>query len=116
MGATLQRLGIKRHFVETHLHLAATVAFVALTSGAWTDSGLLYLAGLLALAAISMAYGIRYRQFAFVAYGAVYPYVGISLRLTRHWRDTATFGYGVVSASAMVALMVYVARRFGRDA
>jgi hypothetical protein len=115
MGATLQRLGIKRHFVETHLHLAATAAFVALTSGAWTDSGLLYLAGLLALAAISMAYGIRYRQFAFVAYGAVYPYVGISLRLTRHWRDTATFGYGVVSASAMVVLMVYVARRFGRD-
>jgi hypothetical protein len=116
MGASLQRLGIKKHFVETHLHLAATVAFVALTSGArWADMGLLYLAGLLALATVSVAYGIRHRQFAFVAYGAVYPYVGLSLRLTRHWGGTATLGYGVVSASAMAMLIVYVARRFGND-
>jgi hypothetical protein len=117
MAAGLRRLDIKPHFVETHLHIAATAAFVALASGTWQgDSNLVYLAGLLALAAVSIAYGIRHRQFAFVAYGAVYPYVGISLRLTRHWGDMATLGYGVVSASAMAVLMVIVARRFGRDA
>jgi hypothetical protein len=116
MGAALRGFGIKQHFVETHLHVAATAAFVALTSGVpWGDASLLYLAGLLVLAAASIAYGIRHRQFAFVAYGAVYPYVGISLRLTRHWDATATLGYGVVSASAMVVLMVVVARRFGRE-
>ena len=117
MAAGLRRLGIKPHFVETHLHIAATAAFVALASGTWQgDSSLVYLAGLLALAAVSIAYGIQHRQFAFVAYGAVYPYVGLSLRLTRHWGDMATLGYGVVSASAMAVLMVIVARRFGRDA
>jgi hypothetical protein len=117
MAAGLRRLGIKPHFVETHLHIAATAAFVALASGTWQgDSSLVYLAGLLALAAVSIAYGIRHRQFAFVAYGAVYPYVGLSLRVTRHWSATATMGYGVVSASAMAVLMVIIARRFGRDA
>lgn len=116
MAAGLRRLDIKPHFVETHLHLAANAAFVALASGTPVgDWSLVYLAGLLALAAASIAYGIRHRQFAFVAYGAVYPYAGISLRLTRHWNDTATLGYGVVSASAMAVLMVIIARRFGRD-
>jgi hypothetical protein len=117
MAAGLQRLDIKPHFVETHLHIAANAAFVALASGTpWGDRSLLYLAGLLALAAVSISYGIRHRQFAFVAYGALYPYVGISLRVTRHWSETAMMGYGVVSASAMAVLMVIVARRFGRDA
>jgi hypothetical protein len=116
MAVGLRRLGIKPHFAETHLHLAATAAFVALTSGTRSDLGLLYLAGLLALAAVSIAYGIRQRQFAFVAYGAVYPYVGVSLRLTDQWSTIATFGYGVVSASAMAVVLVAVARRFERDA
>lgn len=116
MAAGLRRLGIKPHFVETHLHIAATAAFVALASGTWQGgSSLAYLTGLLALAAVSIAYGIQHRQFAFVAYGALYPYVGLSLRLTRHWTDMAMLGYGVVSASAMAVLMVAIARRFGRD-
>ena len=77
MAAALQRFGIKPHFVETHLHIAATAAFVALASGAWQgDSSLVYLAGLLALAAVSIAYGIRHRQFAFVAYGALLSVCG----------------------------------------
>src|SRR5947208_1569849 len=42
MGASLRRFGIKKHFVETHLHVAATAAFVALTSGVpWADTSLL---------------------------------------------------------------------------
>jgi Ca2+/Na+ antiporter len=74
------------------------------------------LIGLLTLAAISIAYGIRRREFAFVAYGAVYPYVGISLKLVQWLSVTTTMAYGVVSGSAMVIVIVYVARRFGREA
>ena len=116
-GITLQRLAIKPHFVETHLHVAATAAFVALTSGVTSvNTGFFYLIGLLTLAAISIAYGIRRREFAFVAYGAVYPYVGISLKLVQWLSVTTTMAYGVVSGSAMVIVIVYVARRFGREA
>jgi Predicted membrane protein (DUF2157) len=116
-GIALQRLAIKPHFVETHLHVAATAAFVALTSGVTSvNTGFFYLIGLLTLAAISIAYGIRRREFAFVAYGAVYPYVGISLKLVQWLSVTTTMAYGVVSGSAMVIVIVYVARRFGREA
>lgn len=117
MGAGLHRLAIKKHFLETHLHVAATAVFVALVSGVLSDDlGLLYLAGLLVLGAVCVAGGMRHRRFAFVAYGVVYAYVGISLKLTRQMSDTMTFGYGVVSGSAMLLAMVYFARRFGRDA
>jgi hypothetical protein len=116
-GAWFHRLAIKKHFLETHLHVAATAVFVALVSGVLSDDlGLLYLAGVIALGALSVAGGIRHHQFAFVAYGIVYPYVGISIKLTHRMSETMTFGYGVVSGSAMVVVMVYVARRFGREA
>jgi hypothetical protein len=115
-GITLQRLDIKPHFVDTHLHLAATVAFVALTSGVTSaNTGFLYLIGLLVLAVVYIAYGVRRRDFAFVAYGAVYPYLGISLKLVDRLSGTAAMAYGVVSGSAMVIAIVYVARRFGRE-
>jgi Predicted membrane protein (DUF2157) len=115
-GLTLQRLAIKPHFVETHLHLAATAAFVALTSGVTSgNTGFFYLIGLLMLAAVSISHGIRRREFAFVAYGAVYPYIGISLKLVQRLNGTTAMAYGVVSGSAMVIAIVYVARRFGRE-
>src|SRR5262245_29932979 len=115
-GLTLQQLVIKPHFVETHLHLAATAAFVTLTSGVVSaDTGVLYLIGLLMLAAVSIAHGIRRREFAFVAYGAVYPYIGISLKLVQRLSGTTAMAYGVVAGSAMVIAIVYVARRFGRE-
>jgi hypothetical protein len=117
MGALLRRLDIKRHFVDTHLHVAATAAFVAMTSGVSSGDGeLLYLAGLLLLAGVSIAYGVRHRQFAFVAYGALYPYAGISLRLIDGMSPTGMMAYGLVSGSAMVLAIVSIARRFGRDA
>ena len=113
---TLQRLAITPHFVETHLHQAATAAFIALTSGVTSgNTGFFYLIGLLMLAAVSIAHGIRRREFAFVAYGAVYPYIGISLKLVQRLSGTTAMAYGVVSGSAMVIAIVYVARRFGRE-
>jgi hypothetical protein len=116
MGAGLHRLAIKKHFLETHLHVAATAVFIALVSGVRSEElGLLYLGGLIILSAVCVGGGIRYHRFAFVAYGVVYAYVGISLKLTHQMSDTMTFGYGVVSGSAMLVLMVYFARRFGRE-
>jgi hypothetical protein len=116
-GAWLHRLAIKKHFLETHLHVAATAVFVALVSGVQSeDISLLYLAGLIVFAAVCVNGGIRHRRFAFVAYGVVYAYVGISLKLTHQMSDTMTFGYGVVSGSVMLVVMVYFARRFGREA
>ena len=116
-GAWLYRLAIKKHFLETHLHVAATAVFVALVSGAESEElSLLYLLGLSVLGALSINGGIRYRQFAFVAYGVAYPYLGISIRLTRSMgSQTMAFGYWAVSGSAMVVLVVYLARRFGRE-
>ena len=117
MGALLRRLDIKRHFVDTHLHVAATAAFVAMTSGVSSGEGeLWYAAGLLILAGVSVAYGVRHRQFAFVAYGALYPYAGLSLKLIDGMSPTGVMAYGLLSGSAMVLAIVSIARRFARDA
>ena len=113
----LRRFDIKPHFVDTHLHVAATAAFVATTSGVSSgDADLFYVAGLLILAGVSVAYGVRHRQFAFVAYGALYPYAGLSLRLIDGMSATSVMAYGLVSGSAMILAIVSIARRFGRDA
>jgi predicted membrane protein DUF2157 len=116
-GAWLHQLAVKRHFLETHLHVAATAVFIALVSGAQSEEkSLLYLVGLIVLGAISINGGIRCSQFAFVAYGVAYPYLGISIRLTHSMNSrTLAFGYWAVSGSAMAVLVVYLARRFGRE-
>lgn len=118
MGGALHTLAIKRHFIQTHLHVAATVLFVALLSGVGSSNGgPLYLVGLNVLGACAVAGGLRYRRFVFVAYGVVYPYLGISIRIARVLPSaTSMFLYVLVSGSAVMLLMVYVARRVGRDA
>ena len=118
MGGALHKLAIKRHFIETHLHVAATALFVALLSGVGSSNGgPLYLVGLNVLGACAVAAGIRCRRFPFVAYGVVYPYLGISFRIARVLPNaTSMLLYVLVSGSAVMLLMVYVARRVGRDA
>ena len=117
LGAGLFQLGVKKHFLETYLHVAATAVFVALLSGVGErDLGLIYLTGLMVLGALSVAGGIRYRRFAFVGYGVVYPYLGISYKLVEQLNEaTLALGYVVVSSVAVVVVLVYVARRFGRE-
>lgn len=57
------------------------------------------------------------RQFSFVAYAAVYGYVGVSSILIRDMRSsTAVLSYFFVTGVAMLAMLVQIARRFGRDA
>ena len=78
------------------------------------DNGL-WLVGLLIACGASLAWGLKRRQFAFVAYAAVYGYVGVSSMLIRNASD-ATFilAYFVVTAIAMIVMLVQIARRFGR--
>ena len=116
-GALLQRRGLKPHFFGTYLNLVANVLFWAVLSGVFErqDYGLWVLALLIACAA-SLAWGLARRQFAFVAYAAVYGYIGVSSQIIRGFRDTsAILFYFVVSAAAMLITLVLIGRRFGRQ-
>jgi hypothetical protein len=116
-GMLLQRRGLKAHFWGTYLNVAANVLFWALLSGVFNrqGSGLWFLALLIACGA-SLAWGLTRRQFAFVAYAVVYGYVGVSSMFLRVVTgDTATLSYFVITAVAMLVLLVQIARRFGRQ-
>jgi hypothetical protein len=119
LGAVLlQRRGLKPHFLGTYLNIVANVLFWALLSGVFNRQGYLvwFLALLLACGA-SLAWGLTRRQFAFVAYSAVYGYVGVSSILIRGINDEILLlGYFIITAVAMVVALVQIARRFGRPA
>jgi hypothetical protein len=117
-GAVLQRRGLKRHFFGTYLNIAANVLFWALLSGVFQRQGdLLWLLALLAACGASLAWGLVRRQFSFVAYAAVYGYVGVSSMLVRDMNsETAILSYFVVTGVSMLVLLVVIARRFGREA
>ena len=117
-GALLQQRGLKPHFFGTYLNIVANVLFWALLSGVfnWEGYGIWLLALLLACGA-SLAWGLARRQFAFVAYAAVYGYVGVSSIFLRNIHsETAVLGYFVVTGIAMLVALVQIARRFGRQA
>lgn len=117
-GALLHRRGLKAHFLGTYLNIVANVLFWTLLSGVFEakDHGAWFLALLLACGA-SLAWGLTRRQFVFVAYAAVYGYVGVSSILLRNiHHETAIFGYFVVTGVAMLVALIMIARRFGRQA
>jgi hypothetical protein len=118
-GTALDRAGVKRHFLETYLHVAANVLFVALLSGVAGLNGewLLYLLALLGLAAFAVIAGVRFRRFAFVVYGVVYGYVAISIQVFRDVQSlTPVLAYFVASGTIVIFALVALARRFGREA
>jgi hypothetical protein len=117
-GALLQRLGLKPHFFGTYLHIATNVLFWAVLSGVFEHEGYsLWFLVLLLACGVSLAWGLKRRQFAFVAYSAVYGYVGVSSMLIRNVSDfTFVLTYFVFTAVAMVVGLVVIARRFGRQA
>jgi len=119
LGAVLlQRRGLKPHFFGTYLNIVANVLFWALLSGvfSWQGYGIWLLALLLACGA-SLAWGLTRRQFAFVAYSAVYGYVGGSSVLIRGVNSPGfVLGYFVITAVAMLVVLVQIARRFARPA
>ena len=117
-GAVLQRRGLKPHFLGTYLNVMANVLFWALLSGVFNREGYgpWFLALLVACLA-SLAWGLRRRQYVFVVYAAVYGYVGASSLFLRAVNDaSAVFSYFVASGVAMLVVLVYLGRRFGRSA
>lgn len=116
-GIALQRAAIKPHFLEAYLHIAANVLLAALVSGIDGGHGWTYMFGLLIVAGISIVEGVRHRRFAFVVYGVVYGYVGISIRVIEAIRrDAPSFAYIAVSGTIVIVSLVLLARRFGREA
>jgi len=116
VGTFMYRQGIKKHFLETYLHVAANVTFIALISGLSGDTERIFLAVLLLVSAASAILGIRFKKFAFVVYGIVFGYIGISLKTLR-WLDDdqAFFLYLVITGSGVILLVAFLARRFGRE-
>ena len=116
VGLLLNRQRIKAHFLDVYLQLGANVILLATASGAIDESSRdLYLAALLILSAAAIYLGIRFRRFAFVAYGTVYGYAGISIRvLPAIGGLIGALMYFVVTGTLVVIALVAVARRFGR--
>jgi hypothetical protein len=117
-GALLPRIGLKPHFFGTYLNIAANILFWALLSGVFERQGYgLWLFALFIACGASLGWGLARRQFAFVAYAAVYGYVGISSVFLRSVNDeSVVLSYFVVSGVAMLVVLVQIGRRFGRAA
>jgi hypothetical protein len=117
-GAAFQRRGLKPHFFGTYLNVAANVLFWALLSGVFNQqSYLVWLLCLLAACGISLAWGLARRQFSFVAYAAVYGYVGVSSILIGDIKNTtALLTYFLATGIVMLFVLIQIAWRFGREA
>lgn len=114
----VQRRGLKPHFFSTYLNIVANVLFWALLFGAFEREGYsLWFLALLVACGVSLAWGLKRREFAFVAYAAVYGYIGVSSVLIRGINGfTAILTYFVITAVVMLVALVQIARRFGRPA
>jgi len=117
LGLLLNRQSIKKHFLDVYLQLGANVILLATMSGVLEPGiGLAYLAVLLILSAGAIYLGVRHDRFAFVAYGTLYGYAGLSARLLNViGSPTLALMYFVVTGSLVVIALVVLARRFGRD-
>lgn len=117
-GVVMQRRGLKAHFFATYLNIAANVLFWAVLSGVFNREGyVVWFLALLVVCGASLAWGLARRQFSFVAYAAVYGYVGVSSILLRNMNSsTAVLSYFVFTGGAMLVMLVLIARRFGREA
>jgi hypothetical protein len=117
-GAIIQRRGLKPHFFGAYLNIVANVLFWALLSGVFNRQGyVVWFLALVAACGASLAWGLPRRQFSFVAYAAVYGYVGVSSILVRDIHsDTALLSYFVITGVAMLVMLVQIARGFGREA
>jgi hypothetical protein len=117
-GFALERRGIKPHFFGAYLNISANVFFWALLSGVFDRQyEVLWLLCLLVACGASLAWGIARRQFPFVAYASVYGYIGLSTVLVREMNSgEAVLSYFVFTGIAMLCMLVWVARRLGREA
>jgi hypothetical protein len=113
----LKRIHIKPHFLDVYLQLGANVVLLAAVSGVF-DGGAQwgYLWLLLILSAAAIYLGIRFKRFAFVAYGTLYGYGGLSIRVIDDFSSvTGALLWFVVTGSIVVLALVVLARKIGRD-
>ena len=117
VGLLLNRQSIKKHFLDVYLQLGANAILLATMSGVLEPGiGFAYLAVLLILSATAIYLGVRQNRFAFVAYGTLYGYAGLSARLLNAvGTPTLALMYFVVTGTIVVIALVVLARRFGRD-
>jgi hypothetical protein len=120
LGWFLHRENVKRHFFDTYLHIGANVLLIAAISGVLESEipamGVAYLGILLGLSAAAIYGGVRFKRFAFVAYGTLYGYVGVSIKLVDLFDDfIGSLFYFAVTGTLVVIGLVVLARRFGRD-
>jgi hypothetical protein len=116
VGFALYRQGVKRHFLDVYLHVGANAFLVATVSGVPSANGLLYLALLLPLAGALIYLGVRFERFAFVAYGTLYGYAGLSAKLLNALSSpTLSLAYLVITGSIVVIALVVLSRRFARN-
>jgi hypothetical protein len=117
LGVWLARQGVKAHFLDLYLHIGANLALVAMASGVLEPAtGLAYFAALLALAGLAIYLGTRFDRFAFVAYGTLYGYAGLSARLLQTIGGfTLALWYFAITGTLVVIGLTVLARRFGRD-
>jgi hypothetical protein len=110
VGLLISTRNVKKHFLDTYLHVAANVLFVAFVSGVMEQW--FYFVSLIVLAILSIYAGMHFRRFAFVVYGIVYGYIGVSHQLLRHVYETTTqLLYAIVSGTALIAVLVMLAHR-----
>ncbi len=117
IGGLLHRQGIKRHFLDVFLQLGANAILLATAFGAIDGPYRnLYLPALLILAGTAIYLGVRFGRFAFVAYGTLYAYGVVSIRMLDALRSpTVSLLYFVVTGTLVVIALVVLARRFGRE-
>ena len=118
LGVWLHRQGIKPHFLDTYLHISGNVIMLSTLSGVLLPFGYswIYLTVLLALAGAAIFLGVRFERFAFVAYGTLYGYAAISIKLLQFFNDPiAALFYFVITGTLVVIGLVVLARRFARD-
>jgi hypothetical protein len=117
IGLLLKRLAIKPHFLEVYLQLGVNALLLATASGVFDeDAGWGYLALLLLLSATAIYFGIQFKRFAFVAYGTVYGYAGLTIQLLDTiGRFTGVLAYFAITGSFVVFALIKLARRSGRD-
>jgi hypothetical protein len=115
IGLFLHRQGIKKHFLETYLHIATTVTFVALIYGLERSANI-FLLVLLVMSAACVVLGLRFNRFMFVVYGIVFGYIGVSYQALESIEEfSSVLTYFVVTGAGVIFLVFFLARRFGRE-
>jgi hypothetical protein len=116
IGGWPYRAGIKKHFFATHLHIATNVLLLALLPGVDSKDAWWCLPAVLAVSAAAIGGGLAFRRFAFVAYGVIYGYIAVSIRiLNLNLGFESALAYFFTSGAILLVALVLLARRMGRE-